>query len=160
MNLLLVNVISAVLSLVSIGIVVVALRRAAEMIRLGKSMAEQIAASSANLEQALAALKTEHDDFRDENRKLDARLEESARAQRDIARSVDLMGRIRTELQGDIRALHTSISARNTAAATVAPQAASAPAKAHIQSKSSKLPVFVRRTVASATVTDNTAAFS
>ncbi|RCS23963.1 hypothetical protein DUT91_11965 [Phyllobacterium salinisoli] len=159
MNLLLVNAISAVFSLVSIGIVVVALRKATEMIRLGRSMAEQIAASSDNLERALAALKAEHDDFRDESRKLDARLEESARAQRDIARSVDLMQRIRIELQGDVRAMRTSISSRNTAA-TAAPAPARAPEQTPSQAKPSKLPVFVRRTVASASVADNFATYS
>lgn len=162
MNLLLVNAISAILSLVSIGIVVVALRRAAEMIRLGRSMAEQIAASSANLERALTALQAEHDEFRDENRKLDARLEESAKARRDIARSVDLMERIRTELQGDIRALRATVAARDTAAAAAPqqPHAATAPAQAPNQAKPSKLPVFVRRTVASASVTNNVNAYS
>ncbi|GAB1582985.1 BAB2_0123 family type IV secretion system effector [Phyllobacterium phragmitis] len=162
MNLLLVNAISAILSLVSIGIVVVALRRAAEMIRLGRSMAEQIAASSANLERALAALQAEHDELRDENRKLDARLEESAKARRDIARSVDLMERIRTELQGDIRALRATVAARDTAAAAALeqPLAATASAQAPNQAKPSKLPVFVRRSVASASVTNNVNAYS
>jgi len=164
MNLLLVNAISAILSLVSIGIVVVALRKAAEMIRLGRSMAEQIAASSASLEKALAALQAEHDDLRDENRKLNARLEESAKARRDITRSVDLMERIRTELQGDIRALRTAMASRSaamtTATAPQPPLPAATPAKISTQAKPEKLPVFVRRTVASASVTNSVNAYS
>ncbi|KXF76034.1 hypothetical protein ATN84_14000 [Paramesorhizobium deserti] len=163
MNLLLVNAISAILSLVSIGIVVVALRKAAEMIRLGRSMAEQIATSSANLERALAALQVEHDDLRDENKKLDARLEESAKARRDIARSVDLMERIRTELRGDIRGLRTAMSSRDTAGPATVPQPplpASAPGISPTPAKPPKLPVFVRRTVASASVLDSANTYS
>jgi septal ring factor EnvC (AmiA/AmiB activator) len=139
MSLLLVNAISAVLSLGAIAVVVVALRKAAEMIRLSRMIAGEIAAASAGLEKALAALKSEHDDLRDEGRKLNARLQESARAQREITRSLDLMERIRAELQGDVRALRTSIASRP------APAAAPEPARPTVQAKPSKLPVFVHR---------------
>ncbi|GGA98201.1 hypothetical protein GCM10011491_28060 [Brucella endophytica] len=156
MNLLLVNAISAGLSLVSIAIVIVALRKAAETIRLGRALADGIAASSAGLEKALAALQAERDDLRDESRKLSARLEESAKAQREINRSLDLMERIRAELQGDVRALRSSITARPVAtASTPAPLAQTAPAKP-AQAQPAKLPVFVHRRVQSAASTIGT----
>ncbi|WP_420960926.1 BAB2_0123 family type IV secretion system effector [Brucella sp. IR073] len=154
MNLLLVNAISAGLSLVSIAIVVVALRKAAETIRLGRALADGIAASSAGLEKALAALQAERDDLRDESRKLSARLEESAKAQREINRSLDLMERIRAELQGDVRALRSSIAARPVATSSV-PQPSTVPAAPAkpAQAQPSKLPVFVHRRVQSAAPT-------
>lgn len=142
MNLLLVNALSVALSLVSVAIVVVALRKAAEMIRLGRAMAGEITKAASGLENALAALRTEHDDLRDEGRKLNARLQDSAKAQREITRSLDLMARIRTELQGDVRALRMSVTTP-----AVAPQP---PLAATVQAKPSKLPVFVRQRVSNA----------
>ncbi|PYE87717.1 BAB2_0123 family type IV secretion system effector [Phyllobacterium leguminum] len=149
MNLLLVNAISAALSLVSIAVVIVALRKAAQMIRLGRMMAAEIATASAGLENAFAALRSEHDDLRDEGRKLNARLEETAKAQREITRSLELMERIRADLRGDIRALYalraSAPSRPATAAAAAAPEPLAAPAQAR------QLPVFVHRRVSTAT---------
>lgn len=148
MSLLLVNGLCTLLAFVSLGAFILIARRTAQTLQLGRAMAKQIAAASNALNRTLHALQNEHDTLRDESRKLEACLGEAGRSRRDMVRSVDVVNRIRAELQTEIHALRGVIASRGPVA-SVAPAAVvqTVPERPAPIARSVKLPVFVQRTV-------------
>ncbi|MCT6824991.1 BAB2_0123 family type IV secretion system effector [Bartonella apis] len=144
MNWFIVNIIGAALAMTSVGVFVVTSRKLASTIRLGRQLAEQVHAATSSLDRAVKALREEHQDFRDENRKLDARITESSRIRREVDRSVAHMETIRNQLQGDFNRLRGILTAQSHG-----PTANSAPAhSANPQTmRNNGLPVFVQRVV-------------
>ncbi len=144
MNWFIVNIIGAALAMTSVGVFVVTSRKLASTIRLGRQLAEQVHAATSSLDRAVRALREEHQDFRDENKKLDARITESSRIRREVDRSVAHMETIRNQLQGDFNRLRGILTAQSHG-----PTANSAPAhSANPQTmRNNGLPVFVQRVV-------------
>lgn len=144
MNWFIVNIIGAALAMTSVGVFVVTSRKLASTIRLGRQLAEQVHAATSSLDRAVKALREEHQDFRDENKKLDARITESSRIRREVDRSVAHMETIRNQLQGDFNRLRGILTAQSHG-----PTANSAPAhSANSQTmRNNGLPVFVQRVV-------------
>lgn len=144
MNWFIVNIIGAALAMTSVGVFVVTSRKLASTIRLGRQLAEQVHAATSSLDRAVKALREEHQDFRDENKKLDARITESSRIRREVDRSVAHMETIRNQLQGDFNRLRGILTAQSHG-----PTANSAPAhSANPQTmRNNGLPVFVQRVV-------------
>ena len=144
MNWFIVNIIGAALAMTSVGVFVVTSRKLASTIRLGRQLAEQVHAATSSLDRAVKALREEHQDFRDENKKLDARITESSRIRREVDRSVAHMETIRNQLQGDLNRLRGILTAQSHG-----PTANSAPAhSANPQTmRNNGLPVFVQRVV-------------
>ncbi|MHC5308395.1 BAB2_0123 family type IV secretion system effector [Bartonella sp. LJL80] len=139
-----VNIVSAVLAMVSLGVFIVTTRKLASTIRLGRELAQQVHSATSSLDRAVMALREEHQDFRDENRKLDARITESARIRRDVDRSVAHMENVRNQLQGDFNRLRGILTAQ-----AHGPAAASGPAHPAVAQpmQAKGLPVFVQRKV-------------
>ena len=96
-----VNIVGAILAMISLGVFIITSRKLASTIRLGRELAQQVHAATSSLDHAIQALREEHQDFRDENRKLDARITESARIRREVDRSVAHMETVRNQLQND-----------------------------------------------------------
>ena len=144
MNWFIVNIIGAALAMTSVGVFVVTSRKLASTIRLGRQLAEQVHAATSSLDRAVKALREEHQDFRDENKKLDARITESSRIRREVDRSVAHMETIRNQLQGDFNRLRGILTAQSHGTT-----ANSAPAhSANPQTmRNNGLPVFVQRVV-------------
>lgn len=144
MNWFIVNIIGAALAMTSVGVFVVTSRKLASTIHLGRQLAEQVHAATSSLDRAVKALREEHQDFRDENKKLDARITESSRIRREVDRSVAHMETIRNQLQGDFNRLRGILTAQSHG-----PTANSAPAhSANPQTmRNNGLPVFVQRVV-------------
>ncbi|WP_225868137.1 BAB2_0123 family type IV secretion system effector [Bartonella choladocola] len=144
MNWFIVNIIGAVLAMTSVGVFVITARKLASTIRLGRQLAEQVHAATSSLDRAVKALREEHQDFRDENKKLDARITESSRIRREVDRSVAHMETIRNQLQGDFNRLRGILTAQ-----AHGPTANSAPTRSATPQtmQNNGLPVFVQRRV-------------
>ncbi|WP_295911788.1 hypothetical protein [uncultured Bartonella sp.] len=145
MNWFIINIIGAVLAMTSVGVFVITSRKLASTIRLGRQLAEQVHAATSSLDRAVKALREEHQDFRDENKKLDARITESSRIRREVDRSVAHMETIRNQLQGDFNRLRGILTAQSHG-----PTTNSAPTNHSVNPQTMQnngLPVFVQRRV-------------
>lgn len=144
MNWFIVDIVGAALAMTSVGVVVVTSRKLTSTIRLGRQLAEQVHVATSSLDRAIKALREEHQDFRDENKKLDARITESSRIRREVDRSVAHMETIRNQLQIDFNRLRGVLTAQSHG-----PAAGSAQPRSSIQQsmKEKGLPVFVQRRV-------------
>ena len=145
MNWFIINIIGAVLAMTSVGVFVITSRKLASTIHLGRQLAEQVHAATSSLDRAVKALREEHQDFRDENKKLDARITESSRIRREVDRSVAHMETIRNQLQGDFNRLRGILTAQSHG-----PTTNSAPTTRSVNPQtmqSNGLPVFVQRRV-------------
>ncbi len=144
MNWFIVNIVGAALAMTSLGVFVITSRKLASTIRLGRELAQQVHAATSSLDRAIRALREEHQDFRDENKKLDARITESSRIRREVDRSVAHMETIRNQLQADFNRLRGTVTAQSHV--STSGSAPAHPAVQHsIQQKG--LPVFVQRRV-------------
>lgn len=145
MSLPLVNLVSIVLTAVSLVVFLAALRKANRLNAMSRVVAHQVASSAANLQQALAILQAERETCRDESVRLEARLRDSDRVRSEITRAIDLVERAKSDLKDGVRTPAVSVQPSFTAA-----KAASAPAQPETPAKI--LPVFVNRIVRSADV--------
>ena len=139
-----VNIVGAILAMISLGVFIITSRKLASTIRLGRELAQQVHAATSSLDHAIQALREEHQDFRDENRKLDARITESARIRREVDRTVAHMETVRNQLQNDFNRLRGILTAQ-----AHGPSSGSSPShSASEQTLQQKgLPVFVQRRV-------------
>lgn len=139
-----VNIVGAILAMISLGVFIITSRKLASTIRLGRELVQQVHLATSSLDSAVNALREEHQDFRDENCKLDARITESARIRRDVDRSVAHMETVRNQLQGDFNRLRGILTAQSHGPAV----SSATPHSVMQQSISQKgLPVFVQRRV-------------
>lgn len=113
MNWFIVNGISAALAILSLTVFVITARKLAGTIRLGRELAHQVQLATVSLDRAVAALREEHQDFRDENRKLDARIGESSRIRRDIDRSISHMEQLHNQLHINLSQLNSTLGRAN-----------------------------------------------
>ncbi|MEK1888873.1 MAG: hypothetical protein AAAB35_15155 [Phyllobacterium sp.] len=146
MSLPLVNLVSIVLTAVSLVIFLVALRKANRLNAMSRVMAHQVASSAANLQHALAILQAERETCRDESVRLEARLRDSDRVRSEITRAIDLVERAKSDLKDGVRMPPVSVQPSMAAPKTSAPTAAQAEPPART------LPVFVNRIVRTADV--------
>jgi hypothetical protein len=145
MNLPLANMISVILTALSLVIFLAALRKANRISAMSHVMAHQVASSAANLQQALAVLQAERESCHDESVRLEARLRDSDRVRSEIARAIDLVEQAKSELNDRVRVTPAQQSPLVAGAPAVSADAAPvAPART--------LPVFVNRIVRSADV--------
>ena len=144
MSLPLVNLISIVLTAVSLTVLMVALRKATRLNAMSRVMAHQVASSAANLQQALAILQAERETCRDESVRLEARLRDSDRVRSEIARAIELVERARSDLKDGVRGPALSVQPTPNTPRPTTPAQAEAPAR--------NVPVFVHRIVRSADV--------
>ncbi|KEG18333.1 BAB2_0123 family type IV secretion system effector [Bartonella bacilliformis] len=137
-----VNIASALLALISLSVFVVIARKLATTIQMGRELAKQVHIGTSCLDRAILALREEHQDFRDENRKMDARIIESTRIRREIDRSIAHMEEVRNQLQNDFNLLRNlpTVKTQEHAATLKTTQTYS---KRSIFPK--KFPVFVQR---------------
>lgn len=145
MSLPLANLVSIVLTAVSLVVFLAALRKANRLNAMSRVMAHQVASSAANLQQALAILQAERETCRDESVRLEARLRDSDRVRSEITRAIDLVERAKSDLKDGVRTPAVSVQP-----SFVPAKAASAPAQSATPAKT--LPVFVNRIVRSADV--------
>ncbi|WP_438721746.1 BAB2_0123 family type IV secretion system effector [Bartonella rochalimae] len=136
------NFISAFLALVSLSVLIITIRKLAATIQMGRELAKQVQMGTACLDQALSTLREEHQEFRDENRKMDARMIESTRVRRDIDRSISHMENVRDQLKSDFNQFR-SILATQAHGPSAASGAIHTLRRQPIVPKS--LPVFVQR---------------
>ncbi|GAA5543127.1 MULTISPECIES: BAB2_0123 family type IV secretion system effector [Brucella/Ochrobactrum group] len=141
MSLLLANILSTLMALVSLGALIVVGRKANETIKLGKVLALRVAAASNGLERAVKAIQSERTDLVDENVKLEARLGETQRVRREMEEAIEELNRLRKALTRDMRE-----------ARTVADSAVRTREPIVEQKEKNALPVFVHRAVRKATV--------
>ena len=144
MNWFIVNIVGAALAMTSLGVFIITSRKLASTIRLGRELAQQVHAATSSLDRAIRALREEHQDFRDENKKLDARITESSRIRREVDRSVAHMETIRNQLQADFNRLRGSVTAQSHISASESTATHSAVQQPMHQKG---LPVFVQRRV-------------
>ncbi len=147
MSLLLANVLSTLMALVSLAALIVVGRKANETIRLGKVLTLRLAAASNGLERAVKAIQNERADLTDAGAKLDARLAETQRTRREMDEVIEELYRLRKGLSRDMhqaRIVTESTPQREKKTATNAEQP--------LPMNKKVLPVFVRRTVKKATV--------
>lgn len=138
MSLPLVSFISLILMATGLAVFVISLRKAARIMKLSREIVHQVAHSAASLDHALATLQAERDTFRDESKRLEARLRDSDRARKDISRSISLVERVKGEIQDDVRELQkqanahrlTEVVRRNLASMPSAPVETVQPATA------------------------------
>ncbi|ENN90180.1 BAB2_0123 family type IV secretion system effector [Bartonella bovis] len=107
-----VNIASALLALISLSIFIITTRKLTTTIHMGRELAKQVQTGTVCLDRALSILREEHQEFRDENRKMDARIIESTRIRRNIDRSVAHMENIRNQLQSDLDHFRTTLTAK------------------------------------------------
>ncbi|MFK3667183.1 BAB2_0123 family type IV secretion system effector [Ochrobactrum teleogrylli] len=141
MSLLLANILSTLMALVSLGALIVVGRKTNETIKLGKVLALRVAAASNGLERAVKAIQSERTDLVDENVKLEARLGETQRVRREMEEAIEELNRLRKALTRDMRE-----------ARTVADSAVRTREPSVEQKEKNALPVFVHRAVRKATV--------
>ena len=144
MSLPLVNLVSIVLTAVSLAVFLSALRKANRLNAMSRVMAHQVASSAANLQQALAILQAERETCRDESVRLEARLRDSDRVRSEITRAIELVERAKSDLKDGVRTPPLSIQP-----STEAPKAATT---ATSETPARTLPVFVNRIVRSTDV--------
>ncbi|AQX27720.1 MULTISPECIES: BAB2_0123 family type IV secretion system effector [unclassified Bartonella] len=106
------NFVSALLALASLSVLIITTRKLAATIQMGRELAKQVQIGTACLDQALSTLREEHQEFRDENRKMDARMIESTRIRRDIDRSISHMENVRDQLKSDFNQLRGILTAQ------------------------------------------------
>lgn len=145
MSLQLANLFSLALTAASLLIFLASLRKANRLMAMSRAVAQQVAGSAANLEQALSVLRAEREICRDESVRLEARLKDSDRARTEIARAIDLVKLAKVDLKENVVPFPTAAAPAFVAnPAPMPPLQASAPAKT--------IPVFVNRIVRSADV--------
>ncbi|WP_412057558.1 BAB2_0123 family type IV secretion system effector [Bartonella sp. DGB2] len=109
MSWLIINLISAAISAFSLSVFIAAARKLTATVQLGRALATEIQSATASLDQAIKILREEHQDFQDENRKLDARISESTRTRRNIDQYIAKMENMRLRLQQDYTSLYSQI---------------------------------------------------
>ncbi len=150
MSLPLANLVSIALTVVSLAVFFVALRKANRLNAMSRVLAHQVASSAANLQQALAILQAERETCRDESVRLEARLRDSDRVRSEITRAIDLVERAKTDLKDGVRPSAVPVQPAPVAAKSSGPAFVSASAQAEPPAR--PLPVFVNRIVRSADV--------
>ncbi|AQX20301.1 BAB2_0123 family type IV secretion system effector [Bartonella sp. WD16.2] len=138
-----VNIASALLALISLSVFIINTRKLTKTIHMGRELAKQVQTGTAYLDRALLILREEHQEFRDENRKMDARIIESTRIRRNIDRSVAHMENIRNQLQSDLDHFRATLTAKTYGPTTMG----SGTQRTHRQSPivPKNFPVFVQR---------------
>ncbi|OPB30125.1 hypothetical protein [Bartonella sp. WD12.1] len=139
-----VNIASALLALVSLGVFIITTRKLTTTIHMGRELAKQVQTGTACLDRAISILREEHQEFRDENRKMDARIIESTRIRRNIDRSVAHMENVRNQLQSDFDHFRATLTAK-----THRPTMGSSKPHTHQQPPivPKNFPVFVQRKI-------------
>lgn len=102
-----VNVIAASPAIISLGVLVITMRKLARTIRLGQELTYQIKLATLNLDQAASLLRNEHKNFRNESYKLDTRIKETIRIRHDIGCSLAHMEQMHNQLQQKFSQLAT-----------------------------------------------------
>ncbi|ALE02976.1 BAB2_0123 family type IV secretion system effector [Bartonella ancashensis] len=102
-----VNIISTLLALISLGVFIRVARKLKETMHTGRELAEQIQVSTSHLDHIISVLREEYQEIHDENRKMDARIIESTRIRREIDRSLAHMEEVRHQLQNDFNLLRS-----------------------------------------------------
>lgn len=102
-----VNVIAASPAIISLGVLVITMRKLARTIRLGRELTYQMKLATLNLDQAVSLLRNEHKNFRNESYKLDTRIKETIRIRHDIGRSLAHMEQMHNQLQQKFNQLPT-----------------------------------------------------
>jgi hypothetical protein len=148
MSLQLANLFSLALTAASLLIFLASLRKANRLMAMSRAVAQQVAGSAANLEQALSVLRAEREICRDESVRLEARLKDSDRARTEIARAIDLVKLAKVDLKENV--VPFPAAAAQAAPAFVANPAPVPPLQASAPAKT--IPVFVNRIVRSADV--------
>jgi biopolymer transport protein ExbB/TolQ len=148
MSLPLVNLVSIALTAVSLLIFLAALRKARHLALMSNIMAQQVAHSAANLQQALAILQAERENCHDESVRLEARLRDSDRVRSEISRAIELVELAKIDLKDNVRPAPSSVQA--AAPRPAAPVSRTTPATSTQPVVSPRaLPVFVNRIVRS-----------
>ncbi|RCL02547.1 MAG: hypothetical protein JSC188_000061 [Candidatus Tokpelaia sp. JSC188] len=99
MNWFIVNIIVTGCSTLSLVVLLISLRKAAETIRFGRELSYQIKLVTLNLDQAISLFRDEHKNFRNESYKLDARIKETVCIRHDIDRSLAHIKQMHDQLQ-------------------------------------------------------------
>ncbi|MEL6093886.1 BAB2_0123 family type IV secretion system effector [Bartonella schoenbuchensis] len=137
-----VNIASALLALISLGVFIITTRKLTTTIHMGRELAKQVQTGTSCLDRAISILREEHQEFRDENRKMDARIIESTRIRRNIDRSVAHMENVRNQLQSDLDHFRATLTTK-----AHGPTMESSTQRTHQQPPivPKNLPVFVQR---------------